>query len=414
MWRSKAWVAGALMVSVLAAWAFIRYRDMERPLPERASEDGKPAEHPRNPPSRIPEVWCLWCRQPDPVRTMEVAPGGDILITTSRANRAGREPLTVRFWSVADGSIRRVLEFPDAIHTPIHLRDGRIYMLGLRTVDDPKKTGSHEGIDVVDAETGRRITTMGHVRDFIPDFDVTPDGKRLAVWESKNLSPFGTTLALWDANTGREVCSLLGDHPELSRSARVAISRNGKVVTAFTRNTIYFWDVHTGEELAAARAPEKTGSRSGAGKIRHFTSRVDGACISFAGQLCAYTENTRADLHVYDIAAGRQRFALSGGFASSAFSPDDKYLAAIEFTPTTGEWDFPRWGTICVWDVETGRLLARNERLKSEDAVRPMHLRTELRSRRPPRLAFGPDSTCLFAGSDDGQIHRWDLRDMPR
>jgi WD40 repeat protein len=398
-------IAGAVMLSALAAWSYHGTRDRQRVAEQRAAEDAQRAEVlASKPPPRLPEIWCLWCKQPERIQSLAVDATGEFLVTTGRMAPWGPEPLIVRFWNVTDGGMRQVLEMPEGAGHPVRLRHGRLYMPGLA------------GIDVVDAETGRRIDTVGYNFGRLHGFDVSPDGKRFAVCES-NHRTHETTLELRNAADGEKVYSLLSHRSDFG--AQVSFSTNGDVVISCAGNTIFFWNAYTGEFLGDAKAPNRRGyptiNYPAYSKLVDFPSSVDGICCSSTGRLCAFTDATRADLRVYDLDASEEHFMFPGGFASPAFSPDEKYLAAIEFTPRRGEWDFPKWGDICVWDMKSGRLLARNHRLKSHEPTRAdlgSSLRRSLQSRRPPLLVFGPDGKCLFTGDDSGQIYRWDLREV--
>ena len=102
----------------------------------------------------------------------------------------------------------------------------------------------------------------------------------------------------------------------------------------------------------------------------------------------AYHEENSA-ISLYNVATGKTAGRLSVGDLFSIaycmdFSPDGKLLAV-------GYAD----GTVCVWDVASGKLLHRISAHTNKD-----HKRTSAHS-----LAFSPDSRRLATGGSDTLIH---------
>jgi RNA polymerase sigma factor (sigma-70 family) len=277
----------------------------------------------------------------------------------------------------------------------------------------------------------------------------SPDGKRLA-------SPVGTTIHLWDAETGREI-----NAPSSHRSSvacLVVSSADGTVISGGYDNAIRKWDPATGRELAMigshprpvydlAISPDGKFLLScsidatihlqdiGAGQefprvlVGNPKSRGRGLGFSPDGRLAT------AAGKVWEVATGREHASLLDErgepfqpWAWACFTPDNLGLVA-----TNGS-------AIWLWDVTGGRpvrqIAAPGSQIMSvalspdgrflaagvNDAIRLWHLASgrdvKVTMRHDARYvvaAFSPDGRLLVSGcgydmtNDDPSVRVWEV-----
>ena len=189
------------------------------------------------------------------------------------------------------------------------------------------------------------------------------------------------TIHLWDANTGKDIKTLIGHN---DRITSVAFNPDGRTLASGSWDkTIHLWDTATGEQIKTLRCGEI---------LFGLAFSPDGATLASVGNYPPPTLLTSgapspflADpgsfICLWDVATGNRRLTTDTGVYSLAFSPDGATLAS-------GSSD----KTIRLWDTTTGKHI---QKLSGHtDAV--------------SSLAFSPDGATLVSGSWDKTIRLWD------
>jgi WD40 repeat protein/serine/threonine protein kinase len=267
-----------------------------------------------------------------------------------------------------------------------------------RTVASPRPDGT---LQVVEADTGRvvRVTATG-LTGTVTAVAFGPGGGVLAAADASG------TVRVWDAATGRPRLTLRGHADGVSG---LAVTSDGRVVTASWDRTVVLWEPAGSAEVVALGPPgadvlavafSADGQRVAAGlgggnaRVREadtgrelFTvpghpDRTSGIAFSPDGTRL-FTVGHDPVGRVWDAAGGRLLLTLDGHTApllGVAVSPDGGRVA------TAGED-----GTARVWDAGTGR-----------------PVRVLAAGGRPVScVAFGPDGRHLAAGSHDGSVRVW-------
>jgi WD40 repeat protein/serine/threonine protein kinase len=230
-----------------------------------------------------------------------------------------------------------------------------------------------------------------------------PSGKRLATASDDGI------VRVWNTS-GTEILRGALGHKQPARA--VAWSPDGKrLASVGDDGAALVWD------LTAKGAPRVL--RTGPGRINGVAWSPDGKELATAGV---------ETVQVWDLAAGRQRFTLKGGWAV-AWSPDGKRLA------TGGPGN-----TVALWDATDGHELTRltghqepvtavawspdGERLASASGDRTARVwevkfEPELHLRELPplkghadkvtALAWSPNGQRLATASDDATVKIWEV-----
>ncbi|MEW6235875.1 MAG: protein kinase [Candidatus Omnitrophota bacterium] len=261
----------------------------------------------------------------------------------------GGQDNTVKVWDAETWNELVSLEGHSApVHSAVFSPDGK----QIATVSEGNI------IKVWDAETGQIITTIEDHANILVFEAFSPDGKRIAArsWIKGQPGPgmedSEEKIQIWDAKTGTKISSLEGVfgfvysmlfNPDGNRIVTVS---PGKKVEVFTDNTVFnldeinlvVWDAETGREI---------------NRLDNSTSVFLSVGVSPDGKRIAMgcQDNT---VKIWDFETLRELFSLEGHSAPvlyMAFSPDGKQIA-------TGSM----FKIVKVWNAETGQEITSLEK----------------------------------------------------
>ncbi len=261
--------------------------------------------------------------------------------------------------------------------------------------------------ELYDARTGQKTFTLVG-RAFYGGQSFSPDGGRVQTWGRNG------KVWIYDAQTGRELCTLkglrkqrgLGDAPEFSPDGTRIADRGEDWV-------IRLYDVQTGQETLALKRPGKLyrplfspdGTRIAAsgedGVIRVFDARTGQEVLTVKGSEQLWMQrfspdgtriaaHDRSGLKVYDTRTGQEVLALKvqGFYGGPTFSPDGERIVVCT-----------RDGVLRMVDARTGQEMPIPQ-LPGKKAVQAGLLS-------PDNLKFSPDGRWLIFRTPDG-LYLWE------
>ena len=253
------------------------------------------------------------------VLSVEFSPDGTMIASANDDD-------AVRFWNVHSGKpIHKITGYRNLIN---YSPDGNTLLV---TSDpyyfpdrDPNtfslvKLDTIYAVHLLNVSTGQPIRTISSL-NYVNSFAYSSDGKTIAISD-------GERFALWDANTGKRLRTLIEGQPEIQS---IVFSPNGNTIaTECNDGTIRLWDVQTGENIQTLT-----------GYIylwRVIKYSPDGKTIAI---------NESDEISLWNTTTGTHLNTLKGHksyISGFAFSPDGNTLA-------TGGSD----GTVRLWDTFKG------------------------------------------------------------
>lgn len=237
---------------------------------------------------------------------------------------------------------------------------GRVYAIALSPTAPLLVSSSGTTIKLWDSQTGHVLHTLtGHL-DIVTTLAIAPDGKRLFSGSADK------TIRLWELHPAKRLTSwTLHTDTVLA----VAIAPDGKTLASSSlHDPIVLWDVEKGQERE---------------RLYGHSQRIETLAFSPDGQ-CLVSGSADASLKWWDVQTGKELRSLSGQnqpITALVFSPDGKTLAS-------GSAD----GTVNLWSTSTHR---------------PKRT-LQVRSGKVNALVFTPDSKTLITASDTLQC--WNAR----
>ncbi len=301
----------------------------------------------------------------------------------------------VWMWDVSSG--RQLDTFTTKLPRFNPLKDARTSVRVKAFADSTRVIFAFENkdgtISVKDGRTNRKITTLPKPNGEVRAFSFTPDGRRLAIATSKNVS-------LWDLETGKQVATFPKRVANFEGYPAIpAFSKDGKTLAVAGLDDIEIWNMDTYSQVATLK--------NKSGGLWEFVLSADGATV--------ITMNHHGTVDVWSAQTGKHERTLTTGWTSRfftlVFSHDGKTIAT-----STGS-------KIHLWDTNTGTERLRMQ-LPGHREKGKKHIEPNWRAAVPMEdgseiigLAFSEyntpfaalaDSTTLAALTISGKVEIWD------
>ena len=336
-------------------------------------------------------------------------------INTVAVSIAGPEPVT--FNAVGVGTTTTPITGGE--YQKWHLPDGAIARLGKGKIGQSDRS-------VAFSPDGQRLAVASHIGVWLYDVATSRElalFKTMGQAQSVAFSTDGTMLAantgsvqLWNVSTQEPIRPLTDGTGFGHISYVVAFSPDGATFASHRWDTIFLWDVATGENIATleghtddvntlAFSPDGTMLASASGDntvklwnaatgeniatLEGHTREVNSVAFSPNGATLASASDD-GSIKLWNVATGKNTATHLHGLDvnSVAFSPDGITLAS-----GAASWESERrTGTVKLWNIATGKNTATLRHI------------AEVRS-----VIFSPNGATLASASDDGRINLWNV-----
>ncbi|WP_225938605.1 serine/threonine-protein kinase [Kovacikia minuta] len=278
---------------------------------------------------------------------------------------------------------------------------GKVYALALTPTSSILASTSGTTIKLWQAQTGQPIRTLtGHL-DIVYSLAVSPDGAVLFSGSADK------SIRLWDLQTGQRL-GTANLHTDTVLS--LALSPDGKFLASGSLyDPIKLWDLSNHAEK---------------GELHGHSGRIEALVFSPDGAVLA-SGSGDASIMVWDMSTGRELRVLKGHtqtIAALAFSPDGKTFASASWDGSVKLWSTQTWREKRTLTVESGRVNAiafspdGRTLVTGSDALKLWNPRTGKEfmtlAEHPTAISsvvFSGDSTTIASSSWDGAIRIWEM-----
>ena len=258
-------------------------------------------------------------------------------------------------------------------------------------------TSGDNDLRIWDAETGAQIAKLQGHKAEITSAAFSPDGSHIAT------ASYDQTARIWNIETGQQAFVLSGQKDQISS---VKFSLDGKrVLTSAKDGSARIWDASTGKQIAIIEGETPSSSMffSNDGSIvasifQHdnfgqLNSRSNDQISPNLDNMFRIPSTFNYTVRFWDALTGQQTtsFKVTGAEDvpdSLVFSPDGSKIVMLY---TVSEWIQEKKGTAIIWQVATGKQIARLDgHTKGINSV-----------------AFSPSGDLVVTTSDDNSARIW-------